>query len=65
MKVINFIPYGTRLGFHGDGVAATMMANDYKFFQCVCYEREQSEMSEPVGCSEQEVVHDRLSIQDA
>lgn len=38
MKVINMIPYGTRLGFHEDGVASTVARIDYKFPQCVCYE---------------------------
>lgn len=42
-----------------------MMSNDYKFFQCVCYERKQSDVPEPVGCSEQEVVHDERRLQDS
>lgn len=32
------VPYGTRLGFHVNGVAATLANIDYKFPQCVCYE---------------------------
>lgn len=32
-----FVPYGSRLGFHQNGVAATMANIDYKFPQCVCY----------------------------
>lgn len=49
MKIINFIPYGTRLGFHTEGVAATMMANDYKFFQCVCFQQNQREECRDMG----------------
>ena len=35
--VIVFIPYGSRLGFHLNGIASTMANIDYKFPQCVCY----------------------------
>ena len=37
-KCIIFIPYGSRLGFHQNGIASTMANIDYKFPQCVCYE---------------------------
>lgn len=36
--VVVFVPYGSRLGFHQNSVAATMTNIDYKFPQCVCYE---------------------------
>lgn len=39
-NVIVFVPYGSRLGFHEEGIAATMARMDYKFPQCVCYEKE-------------------------
>ena len=32
-----FVPYGSRLGFHQNGVASTMANIDHKFPQCVCY----------------------------
>ena len=59
-NIINFVPYGTRLGFHEDGIAQTMARMDYKFAQCVCYEvnNERSEVPEPVGSAKQEDVYD-------
>ena len=36
-NVVVFVPYGSRLGFHEEGIAATMARMDYKFPQCVCY----------------------------
>lgn len=38
--VVVFVPYGSRLGFHVNDVAATMANIDYKFPQCVCYKEE-------------------------
>ena len=56
-NVIIFIPYGSRLGFHTDGIASTMANIDYKFPQCICYEEnnkdEQYKMHESVGRTEQ------------
>lgn len=37
---IVFVPYGSRLGFHENGIASTMANIDYKFPQCVCHEKE-------------------------
>jgi DNA (cytosine-5)-methyltransferase 1 len=34
--LINFTPYGTRLGAHQEGIASTLTAIDAKFAQCVC-----------------------------
>ena len=55
-----FIPYGSRLGFHENGVASTMANIDYKFPQCVCYEVKngQCEMHESVGSSKQTTISD-------
>ena len=49
--VIVFVPYGSRLGFHLNGIASTMANIDYKFPQCVCYEDcdEQDKLSESMG----------------
>ena len=38
-----FVPYGSRLGFHENEVAATMANIDYKFPQCVCFQQNQRE----------------------
>jgi DNA (cytosine-5)-methyltransferase 1 len=35
--LINFTPYGTRLGAHQEGIASTLTVIDAKFAQCVCY----------------------------
>jgi len=40
--VVVFVPYGSRLGFHEDGIAATMAKIDYKFPQCVCFETDRN-----------------------
>lgn len=58
--VVIFVPYGSRLGFHMNGIAATMANIDYKFPQCVCYEvnNGQHEVPESVGSTEQKTVHD-------
>ena len=37
--VVVFVPYGSRLGFHVNDVAATMANIDYKFPQCVCFQQ--------------------------
>ena len=34
--LINFTPYGTRLGAHQEGIASTLTVIDAKFAQCVC-----------------------------
>ena len=33
-----FVPYGSRLGFHENGVASTLTSIDHKFPQCVSYQ---------------------------
>ena len=40
-RVISFIPYGSRLGFHEGGVVSTITHIDYKFPQCVCWQQNQ------------------------
>ena len=60
-SAIAFVPYGQRLcRFTDVETAATLAAIDYKFPQCVCYEKEneQREVSESLGSSEQETVSD-------
>lgn len=44
-----FVPYGSRLGFHENGVASTMANIDHKFPQCVCFQQNQREEVRDMG----------------